>query len=66
MTASDSADGPFAAVQSVYDAKDRKLVTPKSNPDLQFYRLDADGPVVLDGQRVDTVPNVQLGIGRAE
>ena len=66
LTASESADGPFAAVQSVYDAKDQKLVTPKSNPDRQFYRLDADGPVVLDGQRVDTVPNVQLGIARSE
>lgn len=66
LTASTNADGPFAAVRSAYDAKDQKLVTPKPDSDRQFYRLEADGPVTLDGRRVATEPDVQLGIVRTE
>ncbi|MEO8428599.1 MAG: DUF4331 domain-containing protein [Verrucomicrobiota bacterium] len=56
--------GPFTAVPAVYDPQQRKLVTPKTDDAIRIFRLNADGPVNLDARRIDTVPNVQLGITR--
>lgn len=64
LEASTNAAGAFAPVPVVYDPVDRKLVTPKTDNTERFFRLNADGPVDLDSRRIETVPNVQLGITR--
>jgi hypothetical protein len=64
LEAAPAAGGPFAAVPVVYDPNDKKLVTPKTDATERFFRLNSDGPVNLDGRRIETSPNVQLGIQR--
>ena len=64
LEASTNAAGTFSAVPVVYDPVDRKLVTPKTDNTERFFRLSSDGPVGLDSRRIETVPNVQLGIQR--
>ena len=64
LEAAPSAGGPFAAVPVVYDPTDKKLVTPKTDATARVFRLNSDGPVNLDSRRVETTPNVQLGIQR--
>ena len=57
-------EGPFTPVPVVYDQADSKLVTPATADSEQFFRLQTDGPIELDSRRIETVPNVQLGIRR--
>lgn len=64
LEASTTPAGAFSAVPVVYDPIDRKLVTPKTDNTERFFRLNADGPVEFDSRRIETVPNVQLGIRR--
>lgn len=58
----------FQDVQAVYDPKAQKLVTPKTSTNQMFFRLKSDTPtdrpVTFDSRRIETVPNVQLGIKR--
>lgn len=55
-------EGPFQPVQAVYDEEESKLVTPRNSATEQFFRLQTDGPVELDSRRIETVPNIQVGI----
>jgi len=67
LQSSTNAAGPFTDVQAVYNPAKRKLVTPKTDSTERFFRLrqdtPSDKPVTLDS-RIETVPNVQLGITR--
>lgn len=71
LEAAPTAEGPFAAIPVVYDPIDKKLVTPKTDSSARVFRLSTDAPtggndrpVNLDGRRIETTPNVQLGIER--
>ena len=68
LQASASPSGPFQDVQAIYDPVKQKLTTPKTSPTQQFYQLRQDtnitSPVIFDSRRIETVPNVQLGITR--
>lgn len=64
LQAATNVSGPFAAVPAVYDPNTRKLVTPKTSNTQRFFQVEADGPVDLDSRRIETNPNVQLGLER--
>jgi len=64
LLSSTNVNGTFAPTAAFYDANQQKLVAPKTSINQMFYTLQADGPVAFDGRRIETTPNVQLGIQR--
>lgn len=64
LQSADAVNGPFTDVPSTFNAQAQELITPRSESDRTFYRLKADGPVRFDPRRIETLPNVQLGISR--
>ncbi|MBC8097414.1 MAG: DUF4331 domain-containing protein [Akkermansiaceae bacterium] len=68
LQASSDPGGPFTNVLAIYDEKAQKLITPKTDNVARFFRLQSDtptgNPVTLDSRRIETTPNVQLGITR--
>ena len=67
LQSSTNAAGPFMDVQAIYNQMKQKLVTPKTDSTERFFRLRQDTPSdrpVIFNSRIETVPNVQLGITR--
>ncbi len=67
LQSSTNAAGPFTDVQAVYDQVKQKLVTPKTDATQRFFVLRQDTPSAMPvffTNRIETVPNVQLGVSR--
>jgi len=69
LQASSSPGGPFNDVPAIYNPAKQKLITAKTPANQQFFQLRQEPasakPVMFDpARRIETVPNVQLGITR--